>query len=108
MAQDKCKTCGAPIEIEFVSLKVSGKSFITHQIRKMIGLVIAVIRGAYPKDSIATAFNREHLDLPRAPGCGLLLESVSQLGGLVRAPAVATAFTEHCSEHVLSACTPLC
>ena len=76
----------------------------------MIGLVIAVIRGAYPEESIVTALNREHVDLPRAPGTGLLLESVSQCGGSVRGPVVAMVLTEcstHCPDCMFSACIPL-
>ncbi|XP_071476772.1 pseudouridylate synthase 1 homolog [Diadema antillarum] len=62
--------------IEFAIIKVKGQSFMLHQIRKMIGLVVAVVRGLAPPSIIERAFGEEKLDIPRAPGLGLVLESV--------------------------------
>ncbi len=35
--------------MEFVQLRVHGQSFMLHQIRKMVGLLIAVMRGLIPE-----------------------------------------------------------
>lgn len=48
-----------------------------HQIRKMVGLVVAIVRGHTPEDTIVRAYHREKVDIPRAPALGLLLDSVS-------------------------------
>nr|CAD7260205.1 unnamed protein product [Timema shepardi] len=65
--------CG---DIEFVVLKVKGQSFMLHQIRKMVGVVIAVVRGLTTKETIIRAWNTDRLDIPVAPGLGLVLEEV--------------------------------
>ena len=48
-----------------------------HQIRKMVGLVIAIVRGFAPETMVVEAFKKEKVDIPRAPALGLLLENVS-------------------------------
>nr|XP_022908375.1 tRNA pseudouridine synthase A-like [Onthophagus taurus] len=71
--------CEEPIirnDIEFAVLKVKGQSFILHQIRKMIGLTIAVIRGYTTEESFTRAFSKEKINIPRAPGLGLVLDFV--------------------------------
>lgn len=45
-----------------------------HQIRKMIGLVMAICRGLASKDVITKAWMKDRVDLPIAPGLGLVLE----------------------------------
>ena len=50
-----------------------------HQIRKMVGLVVAIVRGHTPEDTIVRAYHKEKVDIPRAPALGLLLDSVSTL-----------------------------
>lgn len=47
-----------------------------HQIRKMVGLVIAISRGYVKEDIFQKAFSLEKLNIPRAPGLGLMLEFV--------------------------------
>jgi len=47
-----------------------------HQIRKMIGLAIAIMRGFTDSSTITRAFGPERIDIPIAPGLGLLLEEV--------------------------------
>lgn len=47
-----------------------------HQIRKMIGLIIAVSRGYVKEDIFNKAFSLEKVNIPRAPGLGLMLEFV--------------------------------
>lgn len=46
-------------DVEFLSLSVEGQSFMLHQIRKMIGLVIAVVREYLTDDVIYEAFKPE-------------------------------------------------
>ena len=47
-----------------------------HQIRKMIGLAVAIMRGFATKDTMENAFKMERVDIPIAPGLNLLLEQV--------------------------------
>lgn len=63
-------------KIEVLVARVKGQSFMLHQIRKMIGLAIAVMRGFVSPAAITRAFGNERLDVPIAPGLGLLLEEV--------------------------------
>ncbi|XP_014275888.1 pseudouridylate synthase 1 homolog [Halyomorpha halys] len=72
-------TSGDPIIIdnmEFITLKVKGQSFMLHQIRKMVGLTIAIVRGLTPLETLTRAYGEERLDIPIAPGVGLVLEEV--------------------------------
>ncbi|CAG2169113.1 unnamed protein product [Oppiella nova] len=62
--------------VEFVVVRVKGQSFMLHQIRKMIGLAIAVVRGIAGGETIVRAFGTTRIDIPKAPGLGLLLEEV--------------------------------
>lgn len=58
-------------------IQLKGQSFLLHQIRKMIGLVIEIMRQTAPPDAIAQALdraNKRHIHL--APGSGLLLDHV--------------------------------
>lgn len=47
-----------------------------HQIRKMIGLVIAVVKGYAQEEIIERSWGEEKVDVPKAPGLGLVLERV--------------------------------
>lgn len=75
-------TCSQPFvdrttNIEFAVMKVKGQSFMLHQIRKMIGLTLAIVRGLADMDLLKTrAFTAEKIDVPMAPGLGLLLDEV--------------------------------
>ncbi|PIK49468.1 putative tRNA pseudouridine synthase A, mitochondrial [Apostichopus japonicus] len=62
--------------MEFAIMRVKGQSFMLHQIRKMIGIIIAILRGFASKNTLEKAFESKKLDIPRAPGLGLVLESV--------------------------------
>ncbi|XP_077164265.1 pseudouridylate synthase 1 homolog isoform X2 [Paroedura picta] len=62
--------------IELAVIKVKGQSFMMHQIRKMIGLVIAVIKGYAPESILEQSWGEEKVDVPKAPGLGLVLERV--------------------------------
>jgi len=61
---------------EYVELRVSGQSFMIHQIRKMVGLVIARAGGHCDEDHWERAFNNVFEDIPKVPGNGLVLRQV--------------------------------
>ncbi|KDO24703.1 hypothetical protein SPRG_10237 [Saprolegnia parasitica CBS 223.65] len=58
---------------EWIRMRVIGQSFLLHHIRKMIGTMIDVIRGATPIATISKAFEQTKMDLPKAPSAGLYL-----------------------------------
>ncbi|XP_052201427.1 uncharacterized protein LOC127807537 [Diospyros lotus] len=61
--------------IEFVKCEVVGQSFMLHQIRKMIGLAVAIMRNCAPESLIETALQRDvNINVPTAPEVGLYLE----------------------------------
>lgn len=61
--------------IEFVRCEVVGQSFMLHQIRKMIGLAVAIMRNCAPESLIETAFQKDvNINVPTAPEVGLYLE----------------------------------
>ncbi|XP_026679837.1 tRNA pseudouridine synthase A [Diaphorina citri] len=62
--------------LELITLKIKGQSFMLHQIRKMVGVAMAIARGFTSKDLIEKTFGLDQFDLPMAPGLGLLLEQV--------------------------------
>lgn len=69
--------CGEPFErnnVEWLLIKIKGQSFMLHQIRKMVGLAMAISRGLVGPDVIARAWREPRLDVPIAPGLGLVLE----------------------------------
>lgn len=47
-----------------------------HQIRKMVGLILAISRGHVKEDILNKAFTLGKVNIPRAPGLGLMLEFV--------------------------------
>ncbi|KAL3864952.1 hypothetical protein ACJMK2_006593 [Sinanodonta woodiana] len=72
-------TCGEPFVregTEFVILTVKGQSFMMHHIRKMIGLTIAVVRGFCNEDVVELAWKADKVDIPKAPGLGLVLDQL--------------------------------
>lgn len=74
---------GEPFEengLEFVVIKVKGQSFMLHQIRKMIGMMIAVMRGYTTEATIEATWGKDRIDIPRAPGLGLMLNEVNSNG----------------------------
>ncbi|KAI7728102.1 hypothetical protein M8C21_032977 [Ambrosia artemisiifolia] len=61
--------------LEFVKCEVVGQSFMLHQIRKMIGLAVAVMRNCAPESLIETALQPYvKINVPTAPEVGLYLE----------------------------------
>lgn len=72
-------SCGEPFinsNTEFAVITVRGQSFMLHQIRKMIGLVIAVIKGYAKEEVMERSWGQDKVDVPKAPGLGLVLERV--------------------------------
>lgn len=63
-------------DLEFVLVRVKGQSFMMHQIRKMIGLAIAVVKGFATEEHIKRSMEEPYMDIPKAPGLGLMLEEV--------------------------------
>lgn len=75
----KSFVCGEPFVrkgTEFAILKVQGQSFMLHQIRKMIGLVLSIVRGKTTIETLYQALRRDKVNIPRAPGLGLVLDFV--------------------------------
>lgn len=63
-------------KLEFVVIRVKGQSFMMHQIRKMIGLAIAIVKGFATEDHMKRSMEEPFMDVPKAPGLGLMLEEV--------------------------------
>ncbi|EEZ98974.2 pseudouridylate synthase 1 homolog [Tribolium castaneum] len=63
-------------DVEFALIKIRGQSFMLHQIRKMVGLLIAVVKGYTSEDTLDLAFGMDKVNIPKAPGLGLLLDYV--------------------------------
>nr|KYP72544.1 tRNA pseudouridine synthase 1 [Cajanus cajan] len=61
--------------MEFVKCEVVGQSFMLHQIRKMIGLAVAIMRNCAPESLIDKAFQQDvNINVPTAPEVGLYLD----------------------------------
>ena len=68
---------GDPILIgdtEWISLKIHGQSFMMHQIRKMVSMAALVVRTGCPTERILETYSPVRINIPKAPGLGLLLE----------------------------------
>ncbi|KAL3316921.1 tRNA pseudouridine synthase 1 [Cichlidogyrus casuarinus] len=61
---------------EYLIVDIVGQSFMLHQIRKMIALAIALTRGNCDDSVWDRCFTTTRIDIPRAPGLGLLLDKV--------------------------------
>jgi tRNA pseudouridine38-40 synthase len=58
-----------------VRLVITGQSFMLHQIRKMVGLAVAVMRGDAPPEAVPLALEpRRDVNTPIAPDVGLFLD----------------------------------
>lgn len=62
---------------EYVAIVINGQSFMLHQIRKMVALTMAVVRGHCDETVFQRVFQLGKVDLPRAPGLGLVLDRVN-------------------------------
>ena len=60
--------------IEWLSLKVHGQSFMMHQIRKMVSMAALIVRCGCHEGRIQDSYQSSKLSIPKAPGLGLLLE----------------------------------
>ncbi|KAI8994325.1 pseudouridine synthase, partial [Gaertneriomyces semiglobifer] len=60
--------------LEWLKLTVIGQSFMLHQIRKMVGLVILMVRTNTSKALIPQTWANIKVNIPKAPALGLLLE----------------------------------
>lgn len=65
--------CGAD-GTEWVRVKFHGQSFMLHQIRKMVGLVIMAVRLGVGAAIVRRCFGEAKVNIPRAPALGLLLD----------------------------------
>ncbi|KAH8922190.1 pseudouridine synthase [Atractiella rhizophila] len=59
---------------EWITINVHGQSFMLHQIRKMVGLIILLCRSCTPASLIAQTFLPSRLAIPKAPALGLILD----------------------------------
>ncbi|KAJ4746647.1 tRNA pseudouridine synthase family protein [Rhynchospora pubera] len=61
--------------IDFVKCEVVGQSFMLHQIRKMIGLAVAIMRNCAPESLMEVALRKDvSINVPTAPELGLFLD----------------------------------
>lgn len=68
--------------IEFAVLEIKGQSFMLHQIRKMVAIVIAVVRNIVHEETINEAFKMVKMEIPIAPSLGLCLCHVRKISML--------------------------
>ena len=59
--------------LELISIDLNGQSFMLHQIRKMIGITIAIMKKYAEREIIERSFNLETVETPKAPSLGLML-----------------------------------
>ncbi|XP_012224265.2 pseudouridylate synthase 1 homolog [Linepithema humile] len=70
----RCAETFVSNDMEFTVLEIKGQSFMLHQIRKMVAVVVAVARKIVPEERINEAFKTmDKLDIPIAPSLGLCL-----------------------------------
>jgi galactokinase/tRNA pseudouridine(38-40) synthase len=61
----------------FCTVNIYGQSFVLYQIRKMIGLALAIYLGILPPETLAVALSpHSRIMIPTAPALGLFLESL--------------------------------
>lgn len=59
---------------EWLACRVHGQSFMMHQIRKLVGMVMMVVRTGCPLERITDAMGKQKVAIGKAPGIGLHLE----------------------------------
>lgn len=68
--------CSGPFTVDgvdFVRFEIQGQSFMLHQIRRMIGMIVFLIKRNLPKEVLNATFVRK-APVPTAPSEGLLLQ----------------------------------
>ena len=58
---------------EWISLRIRGQSFMLHQIRKMVGFTVLMMRSDASLDVLPKLFGSVRVNCPKAPGLGLFL-----------------------------------
>ncbi|XP_075063999.1 pseudouridylate synthase 1 homolog [Mixophyes fleayi] len=69
--------CSEPFvrhDVEFARILIKGQSFMLHQIRKMVGLIIALAQGVVSADCLPQSVQKDKVKIPIAPALGLVLE----------------------------------
>lgn len=61
-------------DIEWISVRIHGQSFMLHQIRKMMSMAILACRTGTPPSLLPLTFGPKRIHIPKAPPLGLLLE----------------------------------
>ena len=60
---------------QWVRIVIIGQSFMLHQIRKMVGMAVAIMRGDAPEGCVRTALQHKRtVPTPMAPEVGLFLD----------------------------------
>ncbi|KAG9489255.1 pseudouridylate synthase 1 homolog [Eleutherodactylus coqui] len=70
-------SCSEPFvrhEVEFARIVIKGQSFMLHQIRKMVALIIAVMKGSVAPEFLPLSMQPEKINIRMAPSLGLVLE----------------------------------
>lgn len=62
---------------EWISITFHGQSFMLHQIRKMIGLLVLVCRTRTPITIVKQLYGPKKVSIPKAPGIGLILRKLN-------------------------------
>lgn len=63
--------------LQFITIKITGQSFMQHQIRKMVGLAIGLTNEIFDEVNYISSFTEKNYSVPTAPGLGLVLEKVN-------------------------------
>lgn len=86
--------------VEFTRIEITGSSFMLHQIRRMVGFSLAVIRGIVEDELLRRSLTNEKIHTPTAPGLGLMLERLHYSNYAERFKAHDPLTFEDCDEDV--------
>ena len=79
---------------ELVRVRLHGQSFLLHQIRKMIGMCVLVMRGTMPDAAMVKSLTTEACRLPIAPGLPLALRRIEYKEFVKHRPQAAGIYKE--------------